>query len=319
MLTGGQWETGPTITAPATALSLPDGVTADQVQGVRFTFTKSDGSNWENPANPTQTAGFDVSRRDTLHTGGPVSSDLAGSTPAPGETIAGDATNTTTATVTSSDVDAAGNPLTASDDADATIRYHHANNAVQIRKAPDGDTEAPGVAFTYTVTVKNTGGVDISDPVITDVFPSDAQGPQIDLADDPGYAFAIAGGTGMPTDPTQVTITETTDADGHTSGLVFSFPDGSTLPVGATYTITFSVVTRPGLPAGTAFTNTVGVSGDRPWDACDNGGSDTVEADGQCRTTATDTVTSAGAIAVSQAGQGRGFRRSRRRRPIRCT
>ena len=58
VLTGGHWETGPTVTAPDTALSLPSGVTPAQVQGVRFTFTKSDGSNWENPANPTQTASF---------------------------------------------------------------------------------------------------------------------------------------------------------------------------------------------------------------------------------------------------------------------
>ena len=64
-----------------------------------------------------------MNRRDTLHTGGPVPSDLAGSTPAPGETVAGDATDTTTATVTSSDVDAAGNPLTASDTPTATVHY----------------------------------------------------------------------------------------------------------------------------------------------------------------------------------------------------
>ena len=236
-----------------------------------------------------------MNRRDTLNTGGPVPSDLTGSTPAPGETVAGDATDTTTATVTSSDKDAAGNPLTDSDTADATVHYRHANNAVQIRKTPNGDTEAPGVPFKYTVTVKNTGNVDVTNPVITDVFPSDAQGPQIELAPDPNYSFAIAGGTGMPTDPADVTT------DASATGIVFTFPDGSTLPVGATYTISFSVVTRPGLAAGTEFTNTVGVTGDRPWDACDNGGSNTVDpSTGQCRTTATDTVISAGAVAVSK-------------------
>ncbi len=301
VLTGGDWVTGPTVTAPDTTPSLPGGVTADQVQGVRFTFTKSDGSNWENPADPTQTASFTVTRRNDLNTGGPVPSDLDGSTPAPGETVAGDATNTTTATVTSSDKDANGDPLTANDDATATVRYHHANNAVQVRKTPSDDTESPGTPFKYTMTFKNTGDVDITNPVISDVFPSDAQGPQIQLAPDPAYSFAIAGGTGMPTDPADVTIAASA------TGIVFTFPDGSTLPIGATYTITFMVVTRPGLAAGTQFTNTVGIVGDRPWDACDNAGSNTVDpGTGQCRTTATNTVTSAGAISVSKQVKAQG-------------
>ncbi|HEY9291361.1 MAG TPA: hypothetical protein VIP98_08805, partial [Microlunatus sp.] len=40
--TGGQWVEG----TPGGSLTLPDGVTADQVQGLRFTFTKADGSIW---------------------------------------------------------------------------------------------------------------------------------------------------------------------------------------------------------------------------------------------------------------------------------
>src|SRR5262249_10558679 len=140
-----------------------------------------------------------------------------------------------------------------------------------------------------------------TNPVITDVFPSDAQGPQIQLAPDPAYSFAIAGGTGMPTDPTDVTIA----ASG--TGIVFTFPDGSTLPVGATYTITYLAVTRPGLAADPQFTNTVGITADRPWDACDGGtGGGLDDTTGQCQAVATNTVTSAGAISVTKEVQAQG-------------
>jgi hypothetical protein len=172
-----------------------------------------------------------------------------------------------------------------------------------VRKLPTGETKAPGTPFKYTMTFKNTGDVDITNPVITDIFPSDAQGPQIQLAPDPAYTFAISGGTGMPTDPADVTI------DASDTGITFTFPDGSTLPIGATYTITFQVVTRPGLAADTQFKNTVGITGDRPWDACDGGtgtgaGLDTTT--GQCRAVATNTVSSAGAIAVSKQVKAQG-------------
>ena len=302
VLTGGHWELGTTPTvAPDTTLHLPAAVTdPTQVQGMRFTFTRTDGANWENPANPKQTVSFSVLRRDTLHTGGPVPSDLKGSPPAPGETVAGDTTDTTTATVTSSDHDANGHPLTADDSAGATIHYAHATNAVQIRKTPNGETESPGAPFTYTVPIKNTGNVDITNLVVTDVFPADAGGPQIQLAPDPGYTFALTGGTGMPTDPADVTIVETA------TGLTFTFPAGSRLPIGATYTISFNVVTRPGLPANTRFTNTVGVTGDRPWDQCNNGSTNTVETDGSCQTKATNTVISAGAISVNKKVKAQG-------------
>ena len=302
VLTGGHWELGTTPTvAPDTTLHLPAAVTdPTQVQGVRFAFTRTDGANWENPADPKQTVSFAVLRRDTLHTGGPVPSDLKESTPAPGETVAGDTTDTTTAVVTSSDRDGNGNPLTAQNDASATIHYAHATNAVQIRKTPNGETESPGTAFPYAIPVKNVGDVDITNPVITDVFPTDAGGPQVVLAPDAGYTFTITGGTGMPTDPADVTIVETA------TGLMFTFPQGSTLPIGATYTISFSVVTRPGLPANSQFTNSVGVTGDRPWDQCDNGSTNTVETDGSCRTEATNTVISAGAISVTKKVKAQG-------------
>lgn len=272
VLTGGDWVTG--TATQGTTLTLPASVTEEQVQGLRFTFTRADGANWENPADPTQAVSFNVLRRDTLHTGGDVLPDLAQNPPAPGETDPGEATNIVTADVTSSDVDGDGNPLTATDAADATITYHHATNAVTVSKIGNnaaGTDVSPGADFPYTLTVTNTGAVDIVDPVITDRLPADVDGPQVLLADDPRFTYAIAGGTGMPTDAADVTVTGTPDLATATQ-LQWTFPEGSTLPVGATYTITFYVKTRPGLAADTVLTNEFGVTGDRPWDTCTNGG-----------------------------------------------
>ena len=307
VLTGGSWQLGAQTTDPNVV--LPGTVTPGQVQGLRYTFTRTDGANWENPADPLQTATFQVQRRDSLNTGGDVLPNLAANPPAPGETAPGVTTDTVTADVTSSDVDAGGEPLTATDDADATIVYQHATNAVTVSKVGNnspGTTVSPGADFPYTLTTTNSGAIDITNPVITDLLPTDATGAQVVIADDPRVAYAITGGTGMPTDPGLVTVTLTPDLATATE-LRWTFPAGSTLPVGATYTITFYVHTRPGLPANTVFTNEFGVTGDRPWDQCSNGGSNAVDPDtGQCSTEASNTVLSAGAVSVAKAVRAEG-------------
>jgi len=50
--------------------------------------------------------------------------------------------------------------------------------------------------------------------------------------------------------------------------LTFTFPEGSVLEVGQTYTITVQMRFRPGLTGQTQVTNTTGISGDRAWDEC---------------------------------------------------
>ncbi len=296
VLTGGDWVEGDESTS--TTLALPTGVDPAAVQGLRFTFTRADGANWENPANPNQTVTFNVTRRATLNTSGPVLPDVPGFAPAPGEPAPGVATNTMTADVTSSDVDVNGDPLTASDDATDTITFIHGRNAVRVVKGPNGTQVSPGAPLTYSLTSTNVGDIDIVDPVITDYLPTDADGPQVTLATDPNFTYSITGGTGMPTNPDLVTVTATD------STLTFTFPEGSTLPIGAGYTITFDVELRPGLPAGTQFTNTFGiVDPDRPWDACDGRLDATT---GECEADATNTVLSAGAVSIVKQVRGEG-------------
>ncbi|GAA2074172.1 isopeptide-forming domain-containing fimbrial protein [Aeromicrobium tamlense] len=290
-LEGATWTEG----EESTSLVLPEGIAAGDVQGLRLTFTRADGQIWENPATPTQLVPLEVQRREHMHTGGDVPSDLAGSEPAPGETVAGQATNTITGDALAADVDANGDPLQAEDDVTAPILYRHANNAVQVTKSPSG-AQAPGASIPYELTFTNTGDVPIVDPVITDRLPTDADGPLLVLNPDTDehYGYALSGpapdpasGPPMPTDPAAVSVAEGPDL------LTFTFPEDTVLEVGQTYTITVDLVFRPGLPGNTTVTNTTGIVGDRAWDGCET----SLDPDtGECRTSATVYPTTAGAL-----------------------
>ncbi|WP_265523596.1 DUF5979 domain-containing protein [Oerskovia flava] len=278
-VTGGAWVTG----TPASTFALPDGVDPAGVQGLRFTFTRTDGSVWENPATPTQAVPIQILRRDELRTGGPVLPDLEANPAAPGEDGPGVASNDVQGVVTGADLvvdPGTGDvvPVSATDETDASILYQHATNAVEIVKDFNGDvtggTEPPDAVVPMNIAVTNTGDRPIVDPVIVDdPMPADADGPQLRLADgvDDPYSYVLAGdapvpanGTPLPTDPDQVTV----DADGDLAGLTFTFPEGTVLEVGQTYTITVQVQFRVTLAAGTVVENTAGVTGDRPWDGC---------------------------------------------------
>lgn len=275
-VTGGSWTDG----TRGTSLALPDGVAAADVQGLRFTFTRADGSIWENPANPLQAVPIELTRRDELRTGGPVLTDLDGNAPAPGETAAGVATNNVDVLAQGA-VLIGGSPITATDTAQATILYQHAVNGVEIVKladgAVDGGIKPPATSFPYTIKVTNTGDRPIVDPVIRDVLPTDANGAQLtfDPQAYPGgegaFSYVLAGsapdpasGPALPTDAAEVT----TEITGDVEEIEFSFAAGSVLEVGQAYTITVQLMVRPGVPGGTVVQNTAGVTGDRPWDEC---------------------------------------------------
>ncbi|MCK0115574.1 DUF11 domain-containing protein [Isoptericola sp. S6320L] len=282
--TGGTWTDG----EPAGAFALPAGVDAADVVGLRFTFTRADGAIWENPANPTQAVNLEVQVRDTLRSDPttPVPSDLEQNAAAPGEDAPGIATNDVTATVTGADLvfnpDDPETPIPVSSDAEASgmLIYEHTENGVQIVKDFDtditGGTKPPGAPFPMNITVTNVGNRPIYDPVIIDdPMPTDPDGPQLRLADvDEPFSYALTepgtppvgqpNGPQMPTDPTDVTV----DQDGNIAGLTFTFPEGTVLEVGQTYTITVQVIFRTTLAANTVVNNTAGVTGDRPWDVC---------------------------------------------------
>ncbi|MFJ2297625.1 DUF5979 domain-containing protein [Oerskovia paurometabola] len=278
VVNGGSWVLGDEVAT----FALPDGVSPADVQGLRFTFSRTDGSIWENPANPTQTVPVSVERREEMRTGGPVLTDLAANAPAPGESAPGVATNTVDGTVTGADlvVDPGSGelaPVSATDTETAPLVYAHATNGVQVVKTFAGDvtggTQPPDGTFPMSIAVTNTGNRAIGELVVEDApMPTDAQGAQLRLADvDDPYSYLLTGpppapaeGDPLPVDPDEVTVTQTGDL----LGLRFSFPEGTVLGVGQTYTITVLVRFRVGLAPQTLVTNTAGATADRPWDQC---------------------------------------------------
>ncbi|MFC4335090.1 DUF5979 domain-containing protein [Salininema proteolyticum] len=287
-VTGGSWTEG----TPGTELALPDGVAEGDVQGLRFTFTRADGAIWENPNDPLQAVPVELTRRDALRSGGPVLPDLESNDPAPGETDPGVATNTVQALAEGA-VTVDGQPVSATDEAEAAVLYRHARNGVAVVKLADGSSDGgvkpPGQSFPYTLQVTNTGDRAIVDPVVTDVLPVDADGEQLmfDPEENPGgegaFSYTLEGdapdpanGEAMPTDPADVT----TDVTGDVERIEFTFPAGTVLEVGQTYAITVELMIRPGLAGDTVLDNSFGVTGDRPWDECDG----TLDPDtGECR------------------------------------
>ncbi|WP_431278668.1 hypothetical protein [Leifsonia poae] len=296
---GGTWVLGVRQTeADANATPLPAGVVASQVEGIRFVFTRLDGSLFQ-PV-PHQEVNVSAQRRADLRSGGPVPSDLSTNSPAPGETAAGTFTNTVDV-LAEGTFDNGGAPFTATDSQTDTVQYLHAVSGVQVTKSPAG-IQQPGSIIPYTLTFTNTGAIAITDPVITDQIPTDANGPLLvfDPFADPGgpgpYSYALAGGApvppsgpAMPTDPASV------DAVVSQAGanIQFSFPPGTVLEVGQTYTITIDLMFRTGLAAGTTVTNTAGVTGDRPFDTCDPVSD---PATGACTADTTVEVQTAGAL-----------------------
>ena len=298
---GGQWIPGAPVTSTAANASpLPTGVLPGDVEGLRFTFTRDDGTQFQNPADPVQQVLLGVQRRSELRSGGPVLTDLVGNAPAPGESEPGVFSNEVRVDVTGVLTDD-GAPFIASETATAAMRYQHLTTAIDVQKSPSG-VQQPGSTIPYTLTVTNTGQIAVTDPVITDRLPVDGEGPLLvfDPFADPGgpgpYSYTLEGaapsppsGGAMPVDPADVIAT----VGGDGAQLRFSFPAGTVLGVGQSYTIRIQLQFRPGLAAQTEVTNSFGVIGDRPIDDC---GGVLDAGTGECTAQTTVTVQTAGAL-----------------------
>ncbi|WP_082227280.1 DUF5979 domain-containing protein [Demequina rhizosphaerae] len=295
VVTGADWVEGEPGPLPA----LPTGVDPEDVQGIRVIYTREDGTQWENSEAPNQQIPIVVQRRDELLTGGEVPTDMEGNDPAPGETEPGRSTNTIDGIVSSYLEDTSGNPLITvqSEDDTASVLYEHATTAVSVEKDPTG-TIPPGSTTDFVLTITNTGDWPIIDPVITDRLPTDEDGPMLEFAlgDDDPYAYGLTGaapdpatGLPMPTDPDDVTATVSGDG----SEIAFTFPPGTVLEVGQTYTITITLFPRPGVAAEVPMTNSFGIVGERPFDECD-GTFD--EETGECQADTTVELGIAGAL-----------------------
>lgn len=292
--TGGDWIEGGFLTqADFLANPLPAGVDPAEVQAIRFTFAElndaGEPQQWENPIDPAQNVPVLVQRRADLRTGGEVPSDRADLEAAPGEDAAGEFTNDITTTVCANlqAACAPGEAGVVSATATDAIRYVHATTAVDIVKTPtEGSQFAPAEVIPYVISVTNTGAWPIENPVIVDAPTIDGQlivDP--DAGPDGPYTYASTTSS-MPTETDLVDVAESG------GDFTFTFPEGSVLEPGETYTIGIDLVIAPGVEGGTEIENTASVSGDRPFDEC-NGAAGTFD---DCATDTFITVLAAGAV-----------------------
>lgn len=290
-LVGASWELG----VPGATPALPAGVNPEDVQGLRFTFTKADGTQWENPANPKQEIPLIVHRRAYLESSQssvpkvPVPWKGLAAPGAPGEPggineVPGRFTNTVVGEVTSAVNNSENVPLTASHETTAQTRYEAGGTDVSVTKSPVG-SQAPGQIIPFTLTVKNTAPLgsgeakSILDPVITDHLPVDGDGNPMLVFDpessEPKFSYAFTPGetptdpsTTIPTDPALVSVEEITNSNGETTDIIFRFPDDTLLWPGESYTITINMMFRPGIGAGEHIKNVFDIEAAEPFDSC---------------------------------------------------
>ncbi|KHL15118.1 hypothetical protein CLV56_1584 [Mumia flava] len=270
---------------------LPDGVSAAQVRGLRFSFRNADNTGWERSSTPVVPVAFTATRRDTLIIGPngeddtvPVPSTLPGMETAPGEDEQGRTTDTVDVDATGAFNEAGGQEYTASDsDTDSTL-LRHLTNEVSIVKSPGrGDDDPPlylpDTPIPYTITITNTGSWPQTGVTITDQIQTNEDGAMLVLpVDDEGnpeveYTFTLVGADGTP----KPTDGFTADLDEETGVLTITPPDGFVLEPGDVLTIGTPLVYQPGLNPGTQVRNRVTVSDDRTYDVCESTRNQTID------------------------------------------
>ncbi|MGH1564113.1 DUF5979 domain-containing protein [Mumia sp. DW29H23] len=262
--------------------TLPSGVAADDVRGLRISARNEDGTQWERPNNPRLVVSFGATQRDTLRIGPdggddtPVPSTRPGMETAPGETVQGQTTDTVDVHAEGTWLNPDGTVWTADDDATATTLLRHLPNEIRVTKAPgngsdtDPPSYVPAQSIPYVLLFQNTGqwpmtGLELSDQIATDaqgsllVEPRDASGEPV-----PAYSFTLVGADGTP----KSTAGFSASLNEQTGLLSITVPDGFVFEPGDTLTVRAPLQFRPGLPPGTSVGNSVTATSDRPFDTC---------------------------------------------------
>ena len=245
----GGWNLGAvtTVTGAGMDLSaaLPAGLDLSTVTGLRFTFTKTTGPIANSPA----TIDLDVSTRPTLRTGGRIPSDA--DPVAPGETVAGNVTNTVKANA----VDTTGATVTATP-VTAIYQIKVGTISVEVAKAAPNQVY-PGTTVSFQLIFQNDGTGLFTSPVMSDTLPAQLIYDPTSVID---YVSSL-GAAGLPA-PSSVTY------DSTTRKVSFGFPAGSVFTPGEIYTITLPLQIAPGMPEGTTVINTAGITSDRTITGC---------------------------------------------------
>lgn len=270
-VTGGEWVAAGPFSIRGTGLpedfgaGLPAGVDPGEVQGVRLTIETTDHSalpgTWnEWTERDDYSVDFVVNPRLELRSGG-ANADM--DTPNPGEEEAAIVVNDLTGTASRLGGTAV------SDEDDATFTFIPGRTSAEVSKTDNGakntSTTAGGL-INYTLSVTNTGAEPMVDPVIRDVLPTDAEGPQLLFSEDGTVEYSVdPEDASITTNPEEITITE--DYESAEPSIAITFPEGSVLLPGETYTVNLPVVVRAGHQPARDIVNTLQVT---------SGGSDTV-------------------------------------------
>ncbi|PYF96797.1 conserved repeat domain-containing protein [Georgenia satyanarayanai] len=241
---------------------LPDGVEPGAVQGVRITIATTNGEPlpggvWNGVTGRSDySLSLAVTSRPVLRSG-----ELNGNpgVPNPGESTAATVVNTMTGTAAR-----LGSQAVDTDDASFTVLP--GQTAAEVSKTAGGQdttTTTAGGLVSYTLEVTNTGTAPIIDPVITDLLPADADGPQLLLFEEGTVGYSVSPkAASITTDPQKVTLV--VDDAPSQPAVTVTFPDGSALMPGETYTVTLPLIVRPGHPAASGLVNTLEVTSAAP-------------------------------------------------------
>lgn len=268
------------IGTPSATPTLPAGVSASDVRGIRFTFTRSDYAAWERPFNPKQTIDFTVQRREYLVE---PADELVPSTlftftePAPGESVIGTWLNDASVEVNSALSATDTTPLWSRSASDSSsITYAHLPAKVSISKSQYGP-QSLGVDLPFDITVKNTGGVHTSPltgVTVVDTLPVDGNGPMLVVPTDPetgeiytaddAFTYSLLNTSG--TAVTAPDVTAVYDDPDHPTTITFTL--NQTLPIGWSLVIHSPLQFRPLLGAAVEAQNQATVTADQPFDEC---------------------------------------------------
>lgn len=273
---------------PATTLTMPalGANTLEDIRGLRFTYTKADGSTFERPYNPLQRVSFTVERRTNLvaPSSSPVPSTYFEFTEAaPGESEPGIFTNEVDVTASTFTAPGSSTPAwpSATDSDSKQIRFQHLPGRVEVQKTEFG-AKSLGTDIPYRIIVTNTGGaLDRALPnlVVTDQLPGNGSVPMLVIPNDPdtgapyangeAFSYSLKNAAGVAQPAPTVTVVEG-PASGAGRTLTFSLVSPATLPTGWELTIATTLRFVDTLEAGTLVTNSATVTSDRAFDACDS-------------------------------------------------
>jgi hypothetical protein len=240
---GTQWVLG----TPAATAALPSGVSNADVQGIRFTFSKTGGGLFSNtvPApNWSTTAKFTVKLRDTYRdSGDPVTFDHV-------------VTNTQTSQTTRTD----GNNSLAKDKA-AQVTLSEGTHELAVNKLTNEGSRLASVGdmVPFDLTLKNVGTGYLTISELRDVLPD-----ELVYTGTPAPQYTAEVG-GLLSDE----VTVTSALDGKT--LTFTWPaGGQTMKPGETFRIRIFLELQPGLGTGETAINTMTVQTEETLTACRN-------------------------------------------------